>query len=51
MIVALALINGKNGRLSGFFLALLYMLIGIPAAWVIWYIRLYTAAIKDKAFT
>lgn len=50
-IVALALINGKSGRLSGFFLALIYMIIGIPAAWALWYIRLYTASIKDRAFT
>jgi len=51
VIVAVALINTKSGRLSGFFLALIYTLIGIPGAWMIWYIRLYTAAIKDRAFT
>lgn len=51
VIVALALINIKQGRLSGFFLALIYLVIGIPGAWFVWYIRLYTASIKDAAFT
>lgn len=51
VIVALALIDIKKGRLSGFFLALIYLVIGIPGAWFVWYIRLYTAAIKDAAFT
>jgi hypothetical protein len=50
-IVALALIDAKKGRLSGFILAVIYAVIGIPAAWMIWYIRLYTASIKDRAFT
>jgi len=36
VIVAVALINTKSGRLSGFFLALIYTLIGIPGAWMIW---------------
>lgn len=31
--------------------AVIYMIIGIPAAWALWYIRLYTASIKDRAFT
>jgi uncharacterized membrane protein YuzA (DUF378 family) len=31
--------------------AVIYAVIGIPAAWMIWYIRLYTASIKDRAFT
>ena len=31
-------------------LAVLYTIIGVPCAWALWYIRLYTAAIKDRAF-
>ena len=38
VIVAVALINTKSGRLSGFFLALIYTLIGIPGAWMIWWL-------------
>ena len=36
VIVELALIDTKSGRLSGLFLALIYTIIGIPGAWMIW---------------
>lgn len=51
VIVAVILLHPSGGRLSGFFLALIYCLIGIPVAWILWYYRLYNAAKKDAAFT
>ena len=31
--------------------AVIYWVIGIPVAWILWYYRLYNAAKKDAAFT
>ena len=30
---------------------MIYFIVGVPAAWVLWYNRLYNAAKKDAAFT
>ena len=35
----------------GLHTAVIYWVIGIPVAWILWYIRLYNAAKKDAAFT
>ena len=31
--------------------AVIYFVIGVPVAWILWYYRLYNAAKKDAAFT
>jgi len=33
------------------FLALFYMVVGVPAAWVLWYQRIYNASRNDRAIT
>ncbi|KAK9819936.1 hypothetical protein WJX72_004131 [[Myrmecia] bisecta] len=50
-LIAMCAINPGDGRLAGFFLATIYWLAGVPGAWILWYMRLYHAAIKDRAFT
>ncbi|KAK9846272.1 hypothetical protein WJX81_000509 [Elliptochloris bilobata] len=50
-LVALCAMNGNDGRLTGFFLSAVYWFAGVPGAWILWYARLYNAAIKDRAFT
>lgn len=50
-LMALCVIGNADGRLSGWFLACIYMVAGVPIAWWAWYRRLYNAAIKDRAVT
>ncbi|BDA41493.1 Putative secretory carrier-associated membrane protein 1 [Coccomyxa sp. Obi] len=50
-LVALCAMGQASGRLPAFFLAAVYVSAGIPGAWILWYMRVYHAAIKDRAFT
>ncbi|CAD7702614.1 unnamed protein product [Ostreobium quekettii] len=35
----------------GMLVALLFLVVGVPAAWVLWYRRIYNSAINDRAFS
>lgn len=48
---ALIGIGGSGGRVTGWIFGLLYFLLGIPLAWILWYKRLYKGAIKDAAMS
>ncbi|CAK0783815.1 hypothetical protein CVIRNUC_007015 [Coccomyxa viridis] len=50
-LVALCALGPGAGRLPAFFLSACYACAGIPGAWILWYMRVYNAAIKDRAFT
>ena len=38
-------------KLPAFLMSAIYLTAGVPGAWVLWYARLYHAAIKDRAIT
>lgn len=38
-------------KLPAFLMAAIYLTAGVPGAWVLWYARIYNAAIKDRAMT
>lgn len=50
-LMALCVIGNGDGRLSGWFLSVIYLVAGVPIGWWAWYRRLYNAAIKDRAVT
>ena len=38
-------------KLPSFLMAAIYLCAGVPGAWLLWYARVYNAAIKDRALT
>eukprot|EP00891_Asterochloris_glomerata_P007236 jgi/Astpho2/7236/e_gw1.00113.104.1_t len=50
-LMALIIIGNGDGRLTGWFLAIIYMVAGIPLGWWLWFKRLYNAAKKDRALS
>lgn len=49
-LLALIIIGSKDGRLPGMFLALIYLVAGVPLAFAMWYRALYKSAMNDRAF-
>jgi SCAMP family len=49
VIIAVCAVKGFTGTASAIILAVIYFLVGIPGAWVLWYQRLYKGMISDGA--
>lgn len=50
-LAVLLSIGSDDFDIIGVFFAAVYLIVGPPAAWVLWYRRIYNAAAKDRAIT